>query len=64
MYKKRNLSQREKNSAATDNENHLLQKIIPLSLNPLQQRIRFLGVARHKNFAGKYFYPTKMITHL
>jgi hypothetical protein len=44
MYKRRNSSHREKNSAATDKENYLLQKIIPLSLHPLQQRISFLGV--------------------
>jgi hypothetical protein len=44
MHKRRNSSHREKNSAATDKENHLLQKIIPLSLHPLQQKIRFLGV--------------------
>jgi hypothetical protein len=43
MHKRRNSSHREKNSAATDKENHLLQKIIPLSLHPLQQMIRFLG---------------------
>jgi hypothetical protein len=44
MHKRRFSSHREKNSAATDKENHLLQKIIPLSLHPLLQRIRFLGV--------------------
>jgi hypothetical protein len=43
MHKRRNSSHREKNSAATDKKNHLLQKIIPLSLHPLQQKIRFLG---------------------
>jgi hypothetical protein len=43
-HKKRNSSHREKNSTATDKGNHLLQKIILLSLHPLQQRIRFLGV--------------------
>jgi hypothetical protein len=45
MHKRRNSSHREKNSAATDKGNHLLQKIIPLSLHPMKQRIRLLGAA-------------------
>jgi hypothetical protein len=45
MHKRRNSSYREENSTATEKGNHLLQKIIPLSLHPMEQRIRFLGVA-------------------
>jgi hypothetical protein len=42
--------EREKNSVATDKETHLLQKIILLSLDPMWQRIRFLGVLREETW--------------
>jgi hypothetical protein len=50
MHKRKNSSHREKNSAATDKENHLLQKIIALSVHPVWQRIRFLGVGEAQIF--------------
>jgi hypothetical protein len=58
MHKRRNSSHREKNSAATDKENYLLQKIIPLSLHPLQQRIRFLGVCMFQEHGWNFLPET------
>jgi hypothetical protein len=63
MRKRRNSSHREKNSAATDKENHLLQKIIPLSLHPLQQKIRVLGVRESKLIdSSTYFCILHLLT--
>jgi hypothetical protein len=44
IHTRKNASNKEKNFAEAAEEYNLLQKIIPLLLHPLQQRIRILSV--------------------